>query len=365
MQQRQQQVRAGFTLVELIVVLSIIATIAALTALYFPRYQDKEMVARGADNLQGWLLNARQRAKRDGLPTGLVLMQTTNPQLNQGVNCVIECRYIQQPDDFAVGLYVGRDAANPKWARFTGPPSPPNPVFDLKILGGPLTDANRLKIQTGDYLEIFGSGVLRRIGDPNRAPPLPPEYPILEPAGQPGITVELDPIAADLPGLPSPPPALQEDSAAATAVNPMPKPNQRTNYRIIAQPREISGEQKLYMPDNIGIDLNPNNPLNPSIDPTSGTTRPMSRNLPTRNGRIEILFAPSGSVIGAGTTSGKIILWVRDLTKSNTNPVTPELLAGSGTLITVDPRTGFIAAHQATNGADPYQFTRDGRSSGL
>src|SRR5687768_12051149 len=95
--------RAGFTLVELVVAVAIIATLAALTALYFPRYSDKEIVARGADQLQGWLLMARQRAMRDGLPTGLLLVDhpvasTRDPNLNQGANYCIEVHYIQQPD---------------------------------------------------------------------------------------------------------------------------------------------------------------------------------------------------------------------------------------------------------------------------
>ncbi len=163
-----------------------------------------------------------------------------------------------------------------------------------------------------------------------------------------------------MPNPPVPPPPI----GTPGSIDDGSKPNSRTNFRIIAQPRELAGEQKLPFPDNVGIDLNPNNANNPLIDTTSGSSRPMSRNLPVRNNQIEILFGPSGAVIGQGTTSGKIILWVRDLTKPNTG----DLLAGSATLITIDPRTGFIAAHPATDGAssgDPYQFTRDARSSGL
>jgi prepilin-type N-terminal cleavage/methylation domain-containing protein len=362
MLERMYRRRAGFTLVELVVAVAIIAALAALTALYFPRYQDKEMVARGADLLQGWLLNAKQRAKRDGLPTGLWLLDFPNPanrdpKLNKGQNYCIEVHYIQQPDDFAQGLYIGAQTigmtTNPKMATFTG--------VNLHNIGG----TTGLQIMTGDYLEIFGSGVLRRIGNPNRQP-VPVDYPVLDPAppGAPGTLLELDPVTADLPSLPAPPAQRTDDGGNL---------QRRTNYRIIAQPRELAGEQKLFLPENVGIDLNPDNPINPLIDPSSGALqrRPMSRNLPTRVvnnvGRLEILFAPSGAVIGMGTGNAKILLWVRDLTRDNT--VAGQLLLGGGTLITIDPRTGFIAAHPATQGAapknDPYEFTRDARSSGL
>ena len=79
----------------------------------------------------------------------------------------------------------------------------------------------------------------------------------------------------------------------------------------------------------------------------------------------EIHFAPSRAVDGQNTGTGQHILWVRNTTEPIPVSPSPELLVGKGTLIAIQPRTGFIAAHPATSGADPYSFIRDGRSSGL
>jgi hypothetical protein len=71
------------------------------------------------------------------------------------------------------------------------------------------------------------------------------------------------------------------------------------------------------------------------------------------------MFSPSGTVIGQGAASDKIIMWVRDVVLGNDS--------ADQTLVTVYTRTGLIAAHPVdiTPGADPYHFTYDGLSSGL
>jgi type II secretory pathway pseudopilin PulG len=310
------------TLVELLVVIAVLAFLMSLTALYFPRYQDKELTARGADKLQGWLLIARQQARRDGLPTGIRLYADVTPGINGNQPHVRRMVYIQQPDDIAQGLYRGPQAGNNFVATFSG--------VDFNNLGIPATDLQ------GAYLEVFGGGVLRRIQGVASATSLTLE----------ASTTALENVSAS-------PNAITEDTTT--------HPNQRTNYRLILPPRPIPGEQELTMPDNIGIDLNNNNPANPS---TVGTNRPMSRNVPQRAGGFyEILFAPSGAVIGQGTSNGLILLWVRDVTKDNTS----NLLSGNATLITIQPRTGFISAHPAAPAStgDPYTFTKDTRSSGM
>src|SRR3954462_3445963 len=65
------QGRSGFTLIELLVVISIIAILATITPTYFPSFDGTRRVVSGTDSTTGWLLIAKQRAKRDGLPTGI------------------------------------------------------------------------------------------------------------------------------------------------------------------------------------------------------------------------------------------------------------------------------------------------------
>ena len=132
-----------------------------------------------------------------------------------------------------------------------------------------------------------------------------------------------------------------------------------TNYRIILSPREMAGESQLILPNNVIISFETPDPMNPNFT--------LSQNVPMVGPPgaqfPQILFSPSGAVVGDNTGTGQIILWVRDGSKG---PITTaDLTLGKGTLITIQPRTGFIAAHPVAPGADPYLFTRDGKSSGL
>ena len=67
-------------------------------------------------------------------------------------------------------------------------------------------------------------------------------------------------------------------------------------------------------------------------------------------GNIDILFAPSGTLIGRGTTDAPIYLWVRNSNIPLTNP----LAAGDDTIIVIFPQTGASAAHPVNTPGDPY-----------
>ncbi len=307
--------RQAFTLIELLVVITIIVILAGLTAVYFPRFQDQE---RGADLVQGWLLGAKMQAKRDGVPTGL--------RLNLTGNIVTTVSYIKQPDNYAQGIYVGANTNTTLGPTFGWPRAnfnlPGGVAFNAPITLSGSTEP--FVVQPGDYLELFGGGVLHRIAN--------------DPSAVGTNTLILEQFTAPLPA----------PTGLSTA----------TNYRIIAQPRTISGEQTLTMPTNVAISFETPLSTNPALT--------LSQNVPLRNATfLEILFAPSGAVIGQGTGTGQIILWVRDITDPMVVSPTPDWVLGKGTLITIQPRTGSIAAHPAASGSNPYAFTLDGRSSGM
>ncbi len=319
--------RTGLTLVELLVVIGVLAFLLTLTALYFPRYQERELVSRGADSLQGWLLIAKQQAMRDGLPTGLRLYIETDPERLENVKppsdnthrYVRRLRYVQQPDDVAQGNYVGYFPA--------GGGSGPVALFSLPV--GVAFGSPRLPVLPGDYLVLYGVGSVHRIAQvqPDRLVLDPGTGPLLGEGRQTGFTI------------------------------PPYDPSRPVNYRIIRQPVPLDGEQELTLPDNIFIDLFHCRGLTLVSAPerqANGSYAWLSC--------FEILFSPAGSLIGRGTGSGQAIFWLRDATLDNST----DILGGYARLITVQPRSGFIAAHPVSSKpGDPYEFTRDGKSSGM
>lgn len=63
--------RAGFTLVELLVVIVLLLVLATLAVLFVPRINERRKSAVGAEQVQSALLTAKQRAVRDQAPRGV------------------------------------------------------------------------------------------------------------------------------------------------------------------------------------------------------------------------------------------------------------------------------------------------------
>jgi prepilin-type N-terminal cleavage/methylation domain-containing protein len=70
--------RRGLTLIELLVVITIAVALFAITAALAPHFSERQRATRGASQLQGWLLIAKQRALRDNAPRGIRLPALTN-----------------------------------------------------------------------------------------------------------------------------------------------------------------------------------------------------------------------------------------------------------------------------------------------
>jgi hypothetical protein len=198
-------------------------------------------------------------------------------------------------------------------------------------------------VQPGDALEINGGGLLYQVLSVNINPPFAQTLTVSRPAYVGALSVD--------PAPPQSPPG-QPLTGYYTTI-----------WRIIRQPRRITGQDSLTLNGNVVVDLTPPGPgvfasLNvpvrsvPTIPPT---------NPPTYQSYYEILFAPNGGVVGRGTNTGNsIILWVRDSTQ--TDPT-----ANAPVLIGIQVRTGFVGTYQVdtTTPNDPYSFTRDPRASGM
>src|SRR4051812_12597701 len=90
--------RPAFTLIELLVVIAILVMMIAIVALFAPKLGERQKTAKGADQLQGWLLEVKQLAKRDGAPRGVRLY------IDPATGYCNELSYIEQLPDLTGGL---------------------------------------------------------------------------------------------------------------------------------------------------------------------------------------------------------------------------------------------------------------------
>jgi hypothetical protein len=246
-----------------------------------------------------WLLSAKQRARRDQVPTGIRLQMDASGLYSQVV-------YIQQPDTL-YGVNVGGTCK-----ATVGPVSTVN-FANVDFLGAAASpgQAGVALVQPGDYLylPVIANSLhqVASVGLP--AAGLTPVT-LLAPA-QGGSTVNL---AADT-----------------------------QNYQFFRQPRVLSGEEVKQLPGSVAVNI------------------AMSLNVPVRTvgalSYYEIVFGPTGAVMGSGTRSGKIVLWMQDYA-TDTTP-------GPTTLISIQTRTGGIGAFPVAPGSNAYAFTEDGRAGGI
>jgi prepilin-type N-terminal cleavage/methylation domain-containing protein len=293
--------RRAFTLIELIVVITIMVLVAGIALYVAPRLEQTQRATRGAEQLSTWLLIAKQRALRDRVPTGLRLVVDGSGQF------VREVQYVQQPDS-----YNGRfpDA----FVQTPGDPyAEPNPIpaqfVGVDFYGGTNgVVADQSIVQPGDYVEINGGGLLTQVLAVPRSDQLFLWRPLI--------------------GVPT------------------------RNFRILRQPRRIAGEEPLPLPQDVAIDLglSIDVPVRTVIlDPIAGTTADYR----------EIMFSPNGGVIDQGTRQGRIILWVRDSSRDSAlegEPVLISIQVRTGMIASNPVDTG---------SPDPYSFTRDPRASGM
>jgi prepilin-type N-terminal cleavage/methylation domain-containing protein len=294
--------RRGFTMIELLVVIAIIIFLTVLGYYLLPPLTGNFNRVRAADAISEYLLTAKMRAKRDGLPTGIRLLPV-------GSTLMTQIAFVQQPDP-VTGVTMG--AALTLIAGGTATFGTGGDWIGAGVTAGDPDSP----VQPGDYLEAAGGGSVYKITAVN-------------PPTATGITLTLQNTAASF-------------TPAAPTFN--------FNWRIYRQPRLLPGEDVKQLPTDMVIDLTAGKSVNvPLRTVTASTTY------------AEIVFSPSGSVVGTGTSGGKIILWISD----NTTTSTP----GPPTLLVINGRTGFIAAYEVNQpnnpAADHYLFTEDGRAGGL
>lgn len=333
--------RKAFTLIEMLVVIAIMLALAALAAAFAPRVSDNQRMTRAVDNLEQWLLTAKMRAKRDGLSTGIRFVQAQGDV----VGTYSQFQYIQQPPPLTGGVCLG------------GPPMPIPPLPGVYSYTNPTTLAvnyytgalltsaaagivnfdpgsvdftlggtpypNQWLVQAGDYLEINGGGVYQ-IGAPVTAP--------LNPANTLQLAYAAVPLSYDQ--------ALLIPASTPT-----------TNFRIIRQPRLLIGEEPLTLPNNYAANFNA---IPGYLPATMGSNVQLGAN----GIYPEILFSPTGAVVGTNAGNSTIIISVWDTTMETLDP-------NRVGVVGIQSRSGFIGAYSISLGLDPFYFVRTARESGM
>jgi prepilin-type N-terminal cleavage/methylation domain-containing protein len=324
--------RRAFTLVELIVAITIMAVLAGLAVLIVPALQDNQRVTSGTDKVQGALFIAKQWAIRDRLPRGVRLVPTLDPD---GQTRVHSLQYIEQPDYFfgpSGSALLG--VSNPANGNLNSLVGVFTPGVDFFGGNGPANSA-LWPVQIGDFLDLMGN---------NKPDALYKILSVNASSSNANVSDNLT-LMSQLPvNLLAPSPA----NPVAFFQNGLP-------FRILRGPRVMIGQQAVNLPNEVAVD----SPLVTGHPPAqfSGQTQWSLVTQDSQTKQIDILFSPSGKVLRDAGSAGKVVLWIYD------NSV-PD--GGQQNLVVVYTRAGIVASHPAAvNSSDPWQFIRDGRSSGM
>ncbi|GIW82829.1 MAG: hypothetical protein KatS3mg105_4636 [Gemmatales bacterium] len=297
--------RVGFTLIEMLVVLGIFLALSGMMFYLASVVRNKDKATQGASELQSWLKIAQMWALRDQRATGLRLI------LDPGRQYVTQCVYIAQPDPYvgAPGATLTTTQVSPTLVTVTGS----GIDFSGGFGGSP---SPQWPVQTGDYLEL-GSGATARL---YRLTPVSPTQ----------LQIQIDPA---------------EPWTDFTT----------SDFRIIRRPRPRQGEPALNLPYHVVVDLSTNGTFGGGLPFNAGTPY------------VDIVFGPSGRLVGEGLPASDIMLWVRDTSEDNEPGLAgPNEFRLSPMLVVVSVRTGMVSVQPVSHPPynDPYALTRDGRASG-
>ena len=224
--------RRGMTLVELLVVMSIMLTFAAITAAFYPSISSDNQIAQASNKIQNLLVGARQKARRDNNVTGVRFF----PDLNNP-SAATQMMLVQKPVDLTGNSLSAKIVYSPpNIISFSDNANNPWPVWGFAT-GEDLIMANDILVDplTNNSTNIIG----RRYIPPTNTPD---NKSMLINSG-----------------------FYTPDFSAAPL-----------NYKIIRQARIVPGEEAIPMPEGYEILLSPNgincffgpkvNPIDYSID---------------------------------------------------------------------------------------------------
>ncbi len=415
---RNRPARPGFTLIEILVVMSLIILLAALAlGISQTGMFGSQKVISGGDRASGWLLIAKQRAMRDGQPRGVRFFNTAGG-VTGNVNAFTEAAYIEVPD-----AWVPNPAqeGNPGGARLVfvytwaaGVAPAPNTVNAREVyFVGAAADLAEYdqRVSANDTLVLPEFGASFKIQNPNSGGSNIPSNTY---GSTPSAATQLSSTNARRVELVALPPDLSAAGTVSTAPQRLPTMvSYKFGFQRPAQP--LLGEPALQMTAGVSIDFRfpiSAATLGAAVEPplpspggyrtwsaptpaVAGVPNAGPFNPPTTIGVMaqpdpataggsffDILFSPSGQVLN--NNAGIVCLWVRETAKvphprqtdtagrTDCDTVLANDLAGAQILIVLNTRNGLISTQQIlpppaapATGYDPYSTAKDGINSGL
>lgn len=348
--------RAAFTLLELLVVMAVIIVLATIALLVVPDILAQDRTTDGASLTRQYLMIAKNRAGRDGLPRGLRLivtpdpnnlLKTNNPSGTAPQLLVTELQYLESPPVLI--------PANTVPLGYQGSP---HVLFVYNTAGGPITSRTcyLMNLPPDVYAQMSSDisqgafpvislpvlGTWHRVlalTSPPAAPPSPDPR-----AGPNNWVATLDTSYTPFP---------DEQMGAGT--------NEATfHFGIYGAPRPLIAEPTQQLPNKICIDLASSYP--------PGIAAPIIVGSPAIYQDYDIVFAPNGLVIPSmsaqGSSAGQIHLWVRDYSRNGGNTGNFQI-GGEQQIVSLKTKSGGLGVFPAMwppygSGQDAFTLSRLG-----
>ena len=380
---RTQFSRRGFTLVELLIVIGVSLALAALAAgVGYSGMIGSQRTVSSADRVSGWLILAKQRALRDGRPSGVRFIGTRVGSTN--LIAVTEAQYIEQPEPYVLGNGSSTTSGTfppPRLLVVRPVASPPDPLqIQLYFASQNPSEIDEFiqRVHQGDRIRLTGlldasytivdddpvEVVNPVTGDPGFNAPSAPGYRFLQ------ILISNDSkldLARRLGAAYSPSPT---QSAIVFSGTRGTSAGTGGGFSVGSPPQPILGEPLLQITDPMMIDWRDPLAKTPDTPTTSGVT--VTSVAGSGSTSFDILFNPSGSLVG--TNGGVVCLWLRhkDRLRDETgdaaaNPRTANNFdkAGQQLLVVISSRTGLISTQPVNDVGSPYLFATDGKNNGV
>lgn len=306
------------TLVELLVVMSIMLTFAAMTAAFYPSISSDNQIAQASNKIQNLLVGARQKARRDNNVTGVRFFSNDTLSANQMM-------LIQKPVDLT-GSSLGANLYQP-YLSAVNPANGQNPDFTV--------------IQFSTQVRGFATGEdLVMAND-----------------------ILVDPLTNNSTRITGKGTATNQMLIYSNFFNPnINSVNATLNYKIIRQARIVPGEEAIAMPEGYEI-LFYSSILN-GIKCISGPNFNPS-DIPTESS-IDVCFEKTGAVYQIDFASN-VYIWVHKTgsTKYSEDDAIIGIQRNNGK-VAVFP-VGLVDFNNSgnTNLHNPFMFARNPTNEGL